>query len=283
MASTPTTLTSVLRQKWAPGFALAAVEESVFSKHCKDYTGSAGKMNNQININIAPVMDGVTASSTATTTTDTTTSWTSVNATPSFLYSSWYPTVILLSRLAEEGPAAEAAAKRQLMAAIATKEDTTGTALVASLTTSIEGGAVSLDKALMLKCLKDLLTQAKDHFKAGSRAQFVIYPSQSDALLNIPEITAANIRGDKANPNVSGWVWDAWNCGVEESGNITVTAGVADNVLFIPDKTFGKAYNMKPQLLPEQNDELVTRFIAVEEVGFVEVFDYDGVRMKTNA
>lgn len=282
MASTPTTLSSVLRQEWAPGFELACVEESVFSKHAKKYSSS--KLNNQLNINIIPAMTGVTAAATATTTTDDTTSWTSVNATPSFLYASWYPTVILLSRLAEEGPAAKAGAKRQLAAALATKEDTTGTALVASLTTSIEGGAVSLDKALMLKCLKDLAVNAKDHWKPGkTKGQFIIYPSQTDALLSIPEITAADIRGDSANPNVSGWVWNAWNCGIEESGNLTVSAGVADGVLLIPDKTFGKGYNMTAQFLPEQNDELVVRFITVEEVGFVEVFDYDGVRVKMAA
>jgi len=285
MAITATGLASVLHQKWTPGFALAANEESVFTKYCKDYTGEAGKMANQINISIMGVMNQQTAAAGATgiSLTENTEAGSSVNATPTFIYSAWYLSLVGLSRLAERGPAAEAAAKQQLMAAVMTKIDTTGTAINANLTTSIEGGAVVLDKALMLKCLKDLITQGKDHFKAGNRGQFVIYPSQSDALLNIPEITSATIRGDKANPNVSGWVWDAWNCGIEESGNVYTSAGIAYNVLIIPEKTYGVAYNMKTQLLPPQQVEIQTRFIAVAEVGFVEVFDADGVLMKTNA
>lgn len=287
MATTATTFSSAstLHQNWVKGWDLAANEESVFTKHCHDYTGEAGDgLANQINISIMGLMGQQTAAAghVGTGITPTDEGGSNVSATPTFVFSAWYPTEVAISRLASRGPTAIAAAKKQLLSATMTKVDTTGTTLASSLTTSVEGGAVVLDHALMVRSLKDLLVQGKEHAKAGGRFQFLIHPAQADALLSIPTITAANVRGDKANPNVSGWVWDAWGAGIEESGNVLTSAGIAYNMLFIPDKTFGVAYNMKPKLLAPQQEELLHRFISVAEVGFVEVFDYDAVLMKTN-
>lgn len=295
MALSATSIANLLVQKYKPGFALGANEESVFTKYCDDATGRAGKMANQINIRILGgglTGQTIVAGGSGLTLTDTSEAGSSVNATPTFIYNAAYLSLPALSRLAEDGPAAEAAYKAQLMASVMTKIDTTGTNLAQYLTTSVEGGAVTLDQALMTKCLKDLITQGKDHFGAGKRAVFLIHPAQSDALLNIPTITAANIRGDSVNPIPSGWVWDAWNCKIEESGNVYSTGGIAYNMLFIPGEnaspnakmgTFAVAYNMKPQPLDPQPVEAQMRFITVAEVGFVEVFDYDGVLMKTNS
>lgn len=283
-ALTATSIANLLVTKWRPGILTAANEETVMAKHFFDATAGASKMANQIKIRKLGRLSTSTlaAGDTPTSLTNATEGGSVVNINPTFFYSVAYLSMVGISRLAEDGPAAEAAYKKQLMATMATKVDTLATANVSSLT-NIEGGAVNLDQSLMLKSLKTLVTNAKDAFKVGkTRAHFVIHPFQTDALLAIPSLTAADIRGDSMNPNVSGWVWTAWNSTVEESGNIATSAGIANNCLFL-EECFASAWNMKPQLLDPQPVEAEIRFVALGEYGSGVLFDEYGVWIKTNS
>jgi hypothetical protein len=171
--------------------------------------------------------------------------------------------------------------KKQSMAALATQIDVTAAGLAALLGTNIVGsGAVNIDKSLLLAAQSKLLTSARSAFKPGQMAYLCIHPSQSQYLMDIPEITAANIRGDSSNPNVKGWVWQAFGWEVRESGNILQSGGITHNMLFVSD-AFAIGYNQRPKMLPLQDIEAYYNLITICEHGEVELFDEYAVDIRT--
>jgi len=283
MPITPSDAANLLTKEWRAGILLAANEESVFMPNMMDASAGAVKLRNGLYVRKLGTMtaQSLSGSGLHSSLTYNTEAGSVVLLSPSTPYSAVELNVDTLMEI-DSQPMLKAAYKEQLMASIGENMDsTTAQSLIPALTTSVEGGAVALSKALMLTCLKDLIVQAKDRFKPGkTRGHFIIHPNQSDALLDIPEITAANIRGDSQNPNVKGWVWDAWNCSVEESGNIHTAAGVAYNVLFLED-AFAKAWGTKPYFLDPQFEGLLVRLICVGQYGVGTIFDEYAVMMKT--
>jgi hypothetical protein len=170
--------------------------------------------------------------------------------------------------------------RTQLAASLAEGQDAEVAALASSFANYL-GGAQDLDKGLLLACLGGFATRAKKMFKVGvTVADLVIHPSQIQFLLDIPEITNAQIRGDDQNPNVKGWVWTAWNLRLNETGNVLQSGGLTYNPLFLrPAMVLG--YNQKPDFLVQEY-ELVERIIAWMELGAGLVWDQYCMAVLTN-
>lgn len=287
VANNPSTDASALTQRWRPGFGLAANEERVVTYHFLDGSDGATKgINNQLNLRKYGVSTSNTLATTYVGSTDLTFAGISpsvVTLTPTFDYSAVELALNLLSRIDDE-QALQTALKKQLMAALATTFDVAGANLATSLVTNIRGSGTNLaDKATIFDALNAVVVSAKDHYKVGeTKAHIVLYNRQCKNLWNIAEFTQAYMRGDELNPITRGWVSEAMNCTIEESGNIFANAGVAHNLVFVDD-AFAYAFNLKPMLLDPQPFQAVIRLIAVQERGQAIYFDEYACDMQTTS
>jgi hypothetical protein len=132
-----------------------------------------------------------------------------------------------------------------LVSAIAQQIDIVALQAVASLTTNpISSSGIS--KGDITKAVALGAAGGKQFWKPGQNGPFcVVHVSQVNDLLNIDGITNAQIRGDDANPVVTGWVAKAYGVDFYESGNVYVTGGNCYNVVCIP-RAFGISYNQRP-------------------------------------
>jgi hypothetical protein len=279
---------NLLINRYNPGLLLAAVEEMRVADQFSKPDGVEYLNNALIFRKIARHVASTLGSTATGASIDyNTNTETAVTASPTFIYSGVQVVLNTLSKmvgdidnLAGTGKLM-AAYKKQSMAALATQIDTTAAGLADDLGTNIVGsGAVNIDKALLLAAQSKLLTNARSAFKPGQLAYLCIHPSQSQYLMDIPEVTAANIRGDASNPNVKGWVWTAFGWEVRESGNILQSGGITHNLLFVSD-AFAIGYNQRPKMLPLQDIEAYYNLIAVAEFGVVELFDEYAVDIRT--
>ena len=128
-----------------------------------------------------------------------------------------------------------------------------------------------------------LAATAKQNFVLGQTTCYLtVHVLRTADLLNIPDITAANVRGDSMNPNVTGRVWTAWGMDVGESGNISTSGGAAHNLLHIkPSHLLG--YNEEPNLLDPQQNGLATLLIAYTSYAVGEVWDEYGVDIQSSS
>lgn len=275
--------------RWNPGLLLAANEEmmiaDVFSKPDGVEYVNGGLVFRKIARQTAATLGPTGSSITYNANTET-----AVTASPTFIYAATQVGLHTLSRLVGDIDNIKgtgqlmSAYKKQCMAALATQIDSSAAGLAPSFGTNVVGsGAVDISKSLILNALQKLITSARDNFKVGKTTAYLcIHPSQANFLLDIPEITAANIRGDSENPNVKGWVWNAWGLNVRESGNITQNAGVTYNMLFTTDAC-AIGYNQRPVALPLQDIDAFFNLICVAESGVVELFDEYAAQVLTRA
>ena len=132
-----------------------------------------------------------------------------------------------------------------------------------SLTTNIVGDSTtSVDRASFLTLLYTIRRNARVAVQPGkSPIKFIFHPNQGPAFMSIPEITAANLRGDSESPNVKGIVYQALGCEVFPSGNVQAdAAGAYCNPIFV-ESALGISWNERPNVM-EQQFELQKRIIA---------------------
>jgi len=171
--------------------------------------------------------------------------------------------------------------RTQLAAALATKIDVDGATLVASVSGVKGSGVDHLTKSLLLDSLGTIVKNVRNLWRPGKKNLYLCFhPDELEYVLNIPEITAANVRGDASNPNVSGFVWDAWGMNLDESGNVYQASGVTHNLLHVPESHV-KAYNIEPTPLEPQMEELQYRLIWYVGYGVGEVFDEYALDLQT--
>lgn len=282
---------NLIISRWNPGLLLAANEEMMIADKFSKPDGVEYINGNLYFRKIARHAASTLASNaTGATLNMNANTETAVAAQPTFIYSGVQVVLNTLTRLVGDIDNVKgtgqlmSAYKKQSMAALATQIDSTSAQLTPSLGTNIVGsGAVDIGKSLILNALQKLITSARDNFKVGQTTAYLcIHPSQANFLLDIPEITAADVRGDSENPNVKGWVWKAWGLNVRESGNIWQSAGVTYNMLFTSD-AFAIGYNQRPTVLPLQDIEAYYNLICICEHGEVELFDEYAAQVLTRA
>ena len=142
----------------------------------------------------------------------------------------------------------------------------------------------NLSAALIRSALGTLRTNAQREYRTGKVGNAIlrIHPSQQQHLYGIPEITNAELRGDSANPNVTGLLVKAWGADVDISGNIESSGGNRQNLLFIK-QAFALVYNAEPQLQAPYQDGLATVVIGFCDYGVAEIYDEYAVSIRTVA
>lgn len=154
--------------------------------------------------------------------------------------------------------------------------------LAGSLTTNIVGDPLTdLDFPTIAEAHQKLVTGAKEFFEPGgtSKAVCVVAGTQDDALISIDRITNAQIRGDRMNPIVSGWVATAIGVDFYESTNIQVSAGQANNIMFVP-RFGGVGFNQDPTII-DQEFQIWARFIAWVDYVFGTIRDQYAVQVRS--
>lgn len=154
---------------------------------------------------------------------------------------------------------------------------------VQSLTTNVLGNAAAaITRPLLLNALQLVRQTGKMEAVPGkSTIHFVCHPSQYDDFMSISEITAANVRGGNANPNVSGTVFDALGMSFTVSGNVVVDGNGANNVVFVPS-AFGVSYNEQVGVT-RQVFELSNRIIGYVNFGHGVVWDERACAIRTDS
>lgn len=172
--------------------------------------------------------------------------------------------------------------KSQLIKSLVAKIDSDGAALANQIVTNVIGGAgQDITESLLTAGIAKLALSAKEYFSPGKNRGFLtVYPLQIDNILQIPSIVNAYIRGDEANPIVKGWVWDAYNLDMAESGNVYTSGGVAYNFLHIP-QAFVLGYNQEPTPIPDQDNGLARVVLATAEYAVKPFFENYAVLIQT--
>lgn len=279
---------AALTSEWDAEIRLKPTEEMVVVSDFSSPVGVDDKnIQNLLTIRILPTITAQTLASTdqgqGSGLTYHTGTILSVTASPVFTYGAVELPAHLLSKMTgPDGSALKAGYRKQLMAALGEKIDNTGAQLATGVSTQ-KGAPSNFDKPLLLDAKGTLQTNAKNHVKAGkTQIHLKYHPSQIKYLESISEIMNADARGGGDSPNVAGVVVKAWGLTLAESGNVYSTGGVVYNFMFA-SQGFVLGYNLEPGMLDPQTFELVTRFIARAEFGVVEVFDEDGVAIKSAA
>lgn len=279
-----TQLGAVMEQTWRPTFALVANDELVIGKDF-DTPDELTKIGNTINVSKISVIPAQNLGTTVEMAASSLTYQQNTELNVAISARDDYNAVSLgrnaMTRLLRSA-SYQAGVKKQLISGLMTGVDVQCGALATSLSTNIVGsGAVSISKSLLASALSKLAASAKENFRLGfTPAYLVVYPLQLDDLLLIPDITSANIRGDEANPMVSGRFWPVYNTVIGESGNISTSGGAAHNLLHIKQSHL-LAYGEQPDLLAPQEFGLATLIHAYVNYAAGEVFDEYAVDVQT--
>jgi hypothetical protein len=174
--------------------------------------------------------------------------------------------------------------KASMNKALAQKIDQyVNTQLIQPLTTNVVGdAATTMDRALVLNLLYTIRKNAKSAVQPGkSDIKFIVWPLQGPSFMSIPEFTAANLRGDSANPNVKGIVFEAMGLEFIVSGNLDTTGGAVSNPMFVKD-AFALSWNERPTVF-SQEYELASRIYCYANYGASTVWDDRAGNLKTKA
>lgn len=152
-----------------------------------------------------------------------------------------------------------------------------------TLATNTTGsGTAVIDKPGLLNLLEKLRFAARSAIKLGeTKLWTIIHPGQFGDLMTVPELTAANLRGDSQDPNVRGMVLNGLGLNYKVSGNVYTSGGAAFNVIFVPE-AFGIGWNEKPVVMA-QEFELQYRIIAYSNFAHAVVWDDRAALYETTA
>lgn len=276
-----------LKEEWAPGFAEAANEERVVTRKWMNGTG-VQRMGKKMWIRKIEAPGGgnvQTLSGTASARADQLSTYQLTPPSPVFVTPTYYyicPELspALKTQLGPEDGEMKAAYRRQFMKALMTKIDTVGAAQIQSLS-NVVGGAVNVDASLLAAVVQAIAISAKDKFKIGvTKPMLTLTSTQIGAIIQVPNLVQAQIRGEPGAIK-TGWVSDAYNLQIEESGNVYVSAGLAHNPVLLSECQV-LAYNEEPNIWDPVQDGMATLLPASMEFGVSELWDEYGIDMKTN-
>lgn len=273
---TPVQLAAHIRKVWAKEIGLEANEEQVGVPHFKQLEKIEGELafrrfatlNTNSLANSLPGNSLVASGNTEVT----------ISATPQTEY---VMTVVNLNTAARCAFDPKVPLRQQMEGAIYERVDRVGLALAGGLTTSIVGSAAStLTDPIIREAKRKLIVAGKSAYKVGKK-KFVtiIHPNEFENLDGIESFYRADVRGDSANPLVSGAVYEVRGGYWYESGNVLQDSATR-NVMFLPDLTFGIGYNQKYSVKMEEF-ELLIKLIAWVDFGVLECWDQYGVLINT--
>lgn len=206
-----------------------------------------------------------------------------VTCAPTFTYGAVEIAQHTMSRLLRF-PALQKAYREQIISGLVAEKDARAGLMANSLTVTKGGIGQNFDKAFLLDGIGTLGENCREMWEPGSGkwAFLTFHPRQYKHVMNISEITNAQIRGDAEKPVKVGWVWEAFGLAMSLSGNVYTSGGIAHNFLHIKEShVYG--LNDDFHFKDPQEFELVTRLIAWGECGFAEVWDEYAVDMQTAA
>ncbi len=272
-----TTAATWIKQEWDP-IDVAATEEMIFGELISQRKKAFGQLTVPYLANV-PASQATTGSMSGQSLTYTANTEGSATLTPVPYYAAQEVDLPVIVRAVQDP---EGVIRQNCIDSITAIIDSTALSKVALLTGNIVSAPGGLVKASILSAIRLGATGGKKLWKPGQTGPFCcIHVSQVDNLLDISEITSAQIRGDRMNPVVTGWVASAYGVDFYESGNVYVTGGNAYNVMCIP-RAFGMSYNQRPQVLLQEFG-LAVRIICWSDFSTNVVRDAYAVQIVTPA
>lgn len=275
--TTQLALTTYIRQRWSKRFMLDTSEQMAIANV---FSGGVGeRIEGRLTIRKVGTVTAIKAAGTASLDTTSLTyeqdTETSVNVDPQFAYAAAAYTKPVMTRMLEF-PEYMKAKREQFMRALALVEDIDAGALMDDLSTSVVGGALAtFTQDLFFQALGELRYNCQREYATGdpsSVAHLRLHPKQQRYAYAIAAISQAHIRGDSANPMVTGRLNEALGVDIKITGNIVNSGGAFHNPLFIED-AFVRALNLDADFMPEQWNGLALQIIACKEYGLAELYD----------
>lgn len=273
---TPTQLAAHIRKVWSKEIGLEANEEQVGVPHFKSLEKIEGELAYRKFATLST--SSLANNAVGETLTRAGNTEVTVSATPQTEY---VMTVVNLNTAARCAFDPKVPLRQQMEGALYERVDRVALALAGGLTTSIVGTAASsLTDPLIREAKRKLIVAGKSHYKVGKKKFVtVIHPNEFENLDGIEAFFRADVRGDKANPLVSGAVYEVRGGYWFESGNVLQDTATR-NVMFLPDSTFGIGFNQKYAVKMEEF-ELIYKLIAWVDFGVMECWDQYGVLINT--
>lgn len=272
-----TTAATWIKQMWDP-IDVAATEEEIFAGLISQRQKSFGLLTIPFMAN-TPALAATTGSMSGQSLTYDAPTEGSATLTPGTQYAAKEVDLPVILRAVQDP---QGAIKENLTDAIVAVIDSTALSRVASLVTNIVTAPGGLTKAAILSAIRLGATGGKKLWKPGQSGPFCcLHVSNVDDLLNISDITAAQMRGDRMNPIVTGWAATSFGVDFYESGNVFVSGGNAYNVMSIP-RAFGMSYNQRPDVLLQEFG-LAVRIICYADFATNIVRDAYAVQIVTPA
>lgn len=285
---TPTLAANALRQEWTGDFKRKANEEMVIAGDFDRPEGvTKNEITKQLNVRILPTLSvtDVGDGSEYTNLTYDSQADLVVSGTPLHgVCPVQIPDTVVVRMVEGESAAYKKAKRDQILAGLDEYIDEKAGILFASLS-NMRGAPSNLDWSLICDVHGTLLTNGKEHIKGGqTKLHLKYHPSQAKYLNAIPQVMEARMRGsvNEKAPTQTGVVLEALGMSLAETGNCYQSAGVTYNGAFAKS-AFMYAKNLAPRIKEPQVFEGVVRFIGQVEFVVFEVFDEDGVGLRTPA
>jgi len=269
---TGTEAASILRETWDSQFALDPTEEAIVAPLVSQPVGTqrigsvlhlrkiAAQTVQSMSASTVQVADNLTYNQNTEA---------EVQVTPASIYVGIELNPDTLEQIVDDGEAV-AAWRKQMMAAITEKIDLDLLALAQSASLT-ESGA-SFSESLWQSAIGKLAKNAKSKFKIGRTPyNLVLHPDKLSQALQISALREYQIRGNQGAAT-SGSLVTTYGANIEETGQVSVSAGTYYMPIFIKD-AWAIGWNAKPKMLEPQNDGLAVRYLAYASYGVAEWFD----------
>lgn len=285
MAETSTTTTAAaLEQEWSPVMRLQCNEEERIASTF-DTPDGVSRIGNQLNITkvLRIGATAIAAGATHKGLNYTANTELNVTVTPKLVYDAVEIDLQVESRM-QRFPKYKAGLRKQMAAGIAAQKDADAAFYASQLSVTRGGAAAHIDQPLMLSAIGTLIKSVRDLYNPGANrwAFLTFHPDEYQYVQAIPNLVSAQIRGDSEKPIKVGWISEALGLALSESGSVYQAVNVNHNFLHIRESHV-MAGNFPFRFQKEQEFELVTRLIGVEEYAFAEVWDEYGIDVQTQA
>jgi len=275
---TTTTAANLLVDRWKREMQIDPNEELVVAANAWDLDGE--KIGNKIYVRKVATI-GATTFSSGTSLTYTANTEARTTVSPVAAYAATQVERPVLNRMLSDSELATAH-RKQIQAGLDAHIDSSFADDAVNLSSQTGGAGNNLTESLIWDSLQTLKVNAKAADKDGGMRYFIIHTSQFSNLMQIAAFSQADIRGDAANPKVTGFVHKAAGLMISDSANVWQAGGLSYNLLHLK-KAIILAYNERPTMLEPQPEELTTRFIGYTEFGVAENYDNFAVAVLTDA
>jgi hypothetical protein len=175
----------------------------------------------------------------------------------------------------------DAEARGNIEQALAESTDESALTNVASLTQTMS--QASVDLSMYRKALGRLMGNTNGMFAPGETPNIygIFTHKQYPSLMDIPELTNAEVRGDSENPQVKG-IWARGSGTTLKMSTVIENDANGDhNCLYVPS-AFVVAWNVR-SMIKNQEEELMSRVIVFNNLGTNVKHDLRAIDLRTTA